>query len=89
MTIAAARMSLASSTIRRPAWPARIRSRWPDTRRPPCTRACSMTDWARASASSIGAEIGSALGTVTSDTTWIPRRLRAASLIAVASTWSS
>ena len=50
-TIAAARMSIASSTIRRPAWPGRIRSTWPETRRPPWTRACSITDWAAASAS--------------------------------------
>ena len=35
ITIAAARMSPASSMIRRPAWPARIFSTWPETRRPP------------------------------------------------------
>ncbi len=88
-TIAAARMSIASSTIRRPAWPGRIRSTWPETRRPPWTRACSITDCASASASRIGASIGSEYGTVTNETTCMPRRLRAASLVAVAITWSS
>ena len=43
ITIAAARISTASSTIRRPAWPARTRSTWPDTRLPPATLASSMT----------------------------------------------
>ena len=89
ITIAAARMSIASSMIRRPAWPERTRSTCPDTRAPACTRACSISDSAAASASGIGASIGSALGTVTSASTWIPRRLRAASLAAVATTDSS
>ncbi len=40
-------------------------------------------------ASGIGASIASALGTVTSASTWIPRRRRAASLAAVAITDSS
>ena len=44
ITIAAARMSPASSMIRRPAWPARIFSWWPDTRRPPWILACSIAE---------------------------------------------
>ena len=75
--------------IRRPAWPERTRSTWPDTRAPACTRACSISDCAAASCSGIGASIGSALGTVTIASTWIPRRRRAASLAAVATTDSS
>ena len=90
ITIAAARMSVASSMIRRPAWPgahaldvagharAGLHARLLDqrlARRPP--------------ASGIGASIGSALGTVTIASTWIPRRRRAASLAAVAITDSS
>ena len=82
-------MSMASSMIRRPAWPERTRSMWPDTRAPACTRACSMIDCAAASCSGIGASIGSALGTVTSARMWMPRRRRAASLAAVATTDSS
>ena len=30
--------------MRRPAWPARIFSLWPDTRRPPWIRACSIAE---------------------------------------------
>ena len=37
ITIAAARMSTASSMIRRPAWPLRTRSVWPETRAPAWT----------------------------------------------------
>ena len=75
--------------IRRPAWPARTRSTWPETRAPAWTRACSMIDCAAASSSGIGASIGSAFGTVISASTWMPRRRRAASLAAVAITGSS
>src|SRR3954454_15746960 len=89
ITIAAARMSAASSTIRRPAWPARIFSTWPDTRLPPWILPCSITESAPASASLIVASIGSAFGTVTSASTWIPRRRRLASRLAVAITRSS
>ena len=53
ITIAAARMSVASSMIRRPACPARIFSVWPETRRPPWIRACSITESAAASSSGI------------------------------------
>ena len=44
---------------------------------------------AAASASRIGAVIASACGTVTKARMWMPRRLRAASLAAVATTCSS
>ena len=44
ITTAAARMSCASSMIRRPAWPARTFSQCPDTRPPPCSLACSMIE---------------------------------------------
>ena len=48
-----------------------------------------MTLRAFASWSGIGASISIEFGTVIVTSTWIPRRLRAASLRAVASTWSS
>ena len=89
MTTAAARMSCASSMIRRPAWPARTFSQCPETRPPPCSLACSMIESAAASASGIGASICSEFGTVIVTSTWIPRRLRAASLVAVAIVCSS
>ena len=89
ITIAAARMSIASSMIRRPAWPARTFSQWPDTRPPPCSFACSMIESALASASGIGASICREFGTVIVTSTWMPRRLRAASLIAVATICAS
>ena len=89
ITIAAARMSTASSTIRRPAWPARTRSTCPETRPPPATFASSMIDCALSSCSGIGASISIEFGTVIVTSTWMPRRLRAASLRAVPSTWSS
>ena len=75
--------------IRRPACPVRTRSTCPDTRAPACTRACSISDSRGRLRSGIGASIGSALGTVTIASTWMPRRLRAASLAAVATTDSS
>ena len=50
-------MSCASSMIRRPAWPARTFSQWPDTRPPPCSLACSMIESAAASASGIDASM--------------------------------
>ena len=53
MTIARARSSRASSTIRRPACPARTFSQCPVTRRPPCRRACSISACAAASCSGI------------------------------------
>ena len=52
MTIAAARISTASSTIRRARLAGADRSQWPDTRRPPATLASSMT--LRALASCVG-----------------------------------
>ena len=82
-------MSCASSMIRRPAWPARTFSQCPETRPPPWSFACSMIESAAASASGIGASISRAFGTVIVTSTWMPRRLRAASLIAVASICSS
>ena len=57
MTIAAAFMVRASSTMRRPVCPARTFSQWPETRRPPWTFASSRIDWAAASCSGIGASI--------------------------------
>ena len=51
MTIARARISRASSTIARPACPARTCSTWPVTRRPPWIRACSMIACAASSCS--------------------------------------
>ena len=89
ITTAVARMSCASSMIRRPAWPARTFSQCPETRPPPCSLACSMIVSAADSASDIGASIGSALGTMIVTSTWIPRRRRAASLTAVAIVCSS
>ena len=82
-------MSCASSMIRRPAWPARTFSQCPETRPPPWSRACSMIESADASAAGIDASISSAFGTVIVTRRWIPRRLRAASLIAVAIVCSS
>ena len=84
ITSARAWISRASSTIRRPAWFGRTFSQWPVTRRPPRTRAESMSDAARASCSGIEASIGEPLGTVIVTSTWIPRRRRAASRAAVA-----
>jgi len=49
MTIAFAPISIASSTISRPAPPARIFSQCPVTRRPPWSLACSMMAWAASS----------------------------------------
>jgi hypothetical protein len=51
--------------------------------------ACSTTESASASSAGIEPSIGFELGTVTRASTWIPRRLPAASLIAVAITCSS
>ena len=62
MTMARARISLASSTIRRPACPGRTFSQWPVTRRPPSTRAESITDAAFASCSGMLASIGEFAG---------------------------
>ena len=84
MTIARARISLASSTISRPAWPARTFSTWPVTRRPPMSFACSMIASASRSRSGIRASIGDEDGTTIDTITWMPRRRRAASLTAVA-----
>ena len=44
-----------------PPRPARTFSQWPETRRPPCTLACSMTAWAASSCSGSSASIGLAL----------------------------
>ncbi len=49
ITIAPARIARASSRIARPIWPWRTFSQCPDTRRPACTLASSMIDWAAAS----------------------------------------
>ena len=83
MTIARARSSRASSTMRRPACPARTFSQCPVTRRPPCRRACSMSACAAASCSGIDASIGADAGTAIGTRTWIPRRRRAAIRTAV------
>ena len=64
MTSAWARISRASSTISRPLPPGRTRSTWPLTRRPPCSRACSMTARAAISSSGSAASSGDACGTV-------------------------
>ena len=58
-------------------------SQWPVTRRPPRTRAESITDDAFASCSGIEASIGEFVGTVIVTSTWMPRRRRAASRTAV------
>ena len=84
ITTARARISLASSTIRRPAWPGRTFSQWPVTRRPPRTRAESIIEAAFASCSGMAASIGEFGGTVIVTSTWMPRRRRAASRTAVA-----
>jgi hypothetical protein len=76
-------MSLASSTILRPACPGRTFSQWPVTRRPPRTRAESMMLSARASSSGMAASIGALGGTAIVTSTWIPRLRRAASCTAV------
>ena len=74
----------ASRTIRRPAPPARTRSTWPVTRRPPRTRAWSTASCALASASGMAASMGALAGTVTVTSTWMPRRRRAARRTAMA-----
>ena len=84
MTMAAAWISSASLTIRRPAPPARTFSTWPVTRRPPRTRAWSTASWALDSASGMEASIGALAGTVTVTSTWMPRRRRAARRTAMA-----
>ena len=66
ITIARARISRASSTIRRPPCPGRTFSQCPVTRRPPRTRAESMIEPACASCSGIAASIGEFGGTVIS-----------------------
>src|SRR6185503_17599061 len=83
MTIARARMSLASSTTRLPAWPGLTFSQCPVTRRPPRTRAESITDAAFASCSGMEALIGAFGGTVIVTSTCTPRRRRAAMRTAV------
>src|SRR5918992_1395698 len=83
ITTARARISLASSTIRRPACPGRTFSQWPVTRRPPLIRAVSMIVAARASSSGVWASIGALGGTVIVTSTWMPRRRRAARRTAV------
>ncbi len=60
ITTAAAWISFASSTIRRPASPARTFSKWPLTRRRPRRRAASIAACALASASGMTASIGAA-----------------------------
>jgi hypothetical protein len=86
ITIAPARMALASSTILRAVCPARTFSQWPLTRRPPCTFASSIVDSAAASCSGRAASIGLLAGTEMVTRTWIPRRRRAAIRVAVAIT---
>ena len=83
ITIAAAWISFASSTIRRPASPALTFSKCPLTRRRPRLRAASIAAWALASASGMTASIGAFAGTVMVTSTWMPRLRRAASLTAV------
>ena len=83
ITMARARISRASSTIRRPASPGRTFSQCPVTLRPPRTLAASIAACASASGSGISASIGEFAGTVIVTSMWIPRRRRAASLTAV------
>ena len=56
----------------RPACPARTFSQCPVTRRPPCSRACSMIAWAAASCSGSAASIGDEAGTAIVTSTWMP-----------------
>ena len=63
-TIARARICFASSTMTRPAWPARTFVQRPLTRRPKCTRACSMMPCAVISWSGSWASMGDEFGTV-------------------------
>ena len=84
ITIALARISRASATIRRPASPRRTFSQCPVTRRPPSARAARIVRRASVSSWRSSASIGTLAGTVSVTSTWIPRRREAASLIAVA-----